>query len=78
MTDIKKAQFIKIVQLGGFIGAILGKLAVPLMKVSVPLAKTYLVLLATMASAFAIGSAIQRKMRGQVLVRGRKGNPLVT
>ena len=40
-TDIKlsKAQISKIIQSGGFLGSLLSKLAGPLMKVAVPLAK---------------------------------------
>ena len=42
-TDIKlsKIQISKIFQLGGFLGALLSKLAGPLMKVAVPSAKKY-------------------------------------
>ena len=40
-TDIKlsKAQIFKIIQSGGFLGSLLSKLAGPLMKVAVALAK---------------------------------------
>ena len=40
-TDVKlsKAQISKIIQSGGFLGSLLSKLAGPLMKVAVPLAK---------------------------------------
>ena len=40
-TDIKlsKAQISKIIQSGGLLGSLLSKLAGPLMKVAVPLAK---------------------------------------
>ena len=40
-TDIKlgKAQIKNIIQSGGFLGMLLSKLAVPLMKVALPLAK---------------------------------------
>ena len=43
-TDIKlsKAQITKIIQSGGFLGSLLSKLAGPLMKVAVPLAKNTL------------------------------------
>ena len=43
-TDIKlsKAQIKKIIQLGGFLGKLLSKLAGPLMKVAMPLAKNVL------------------------------------
>ena len=42
-TDIKlsKAQISKIIQSGGFLGSLLSKLAGPLMKVAVPLAKNF-------------------------------------
>ena len=42
-TDIKlsKAQISKLIQSGGFLGSLLSKLAVPLMKVAVPLAKKF-------------------------------------
>ena len=42
-TDIKlsEAQIKKIIQSGGFLGKLLSKLAVPLMKVAMPLAKMY-------------------------------------
>ena len=38
-TDLKlsKAQISKIIQSGGFLGSLLSKLAVPLMKVAIPL-----------------------------------------
>ena len=44
-TDIKlsKILFSKMIQSGGFLGNLLGKLAGPLMKVAVPLAKNVLV-----------------------------------
>ena len=43
-TDIKlsRAQISKIIRSGGFLGSLLGKLAGPLMKVTVPLAKNIL------------------------------------
>ena len=42
-TDLKlsKAQISKIVQSGGFLGSLLSKLAGPLMKVAIPLAKMF-------------------------------------
>ena len=41
-TDLtlSKAQIFKIIQSGGFLGSLLSKLAGPLMKVAIPLAKT--------------------------------------
>ena len=43
-TDLKlsEAQISKIIQSGGFLGSLLSKLAGPLMKIAVPLAKTVL------------------------------------
>ena len=42
-TDLKfsKAQVFKIIQSGGFLGSLLRKLAGPLIKVTVPLEKTF-------------------------------------
>ena len=44
LTDSKlfKAQIYKIIQSGGFLGSLLSKLAGPLMKVAIPLAKNVL------------------------------------
>ena len=55
-TDLKlsKAQISKIIQSRGFLGSLLSKLAVPLMKVAVPLAKNILAPLPITASASAI------------------------
>ena len=46
------------------------------MKVGVTLDK-YVLLLATMASAYAIDGAIQRKMHGRAVVRAGKGITLI-
>ena len=42
-TNLKlsKAQISKIIQSGGFLGSLLSKLAGPLMKVAIPLAKMF-------------------------------------
>ena len=42
-TDLKlsRAQISKIIQSGGFLGSLLSKLAGPLMKVAIPLAKIF-------------------------------------
>ena len=52
-TDLKlsKAQISKIIQSGGFLGSLLSKLAGPLMKVAIPLAKNVLALLGITAAA---------------------------
>ena len=62
-TDIKlsKAQITKIIQSGGFLGSLLSKLAGPLMKVAIPLAKNVLAPLGITAAASAIDAGIQKK-----------------
>ena len=62
-TDIKlsKAQITKIIQSGQFLGSLLSKLAGPLMKVAVPLAKNILAPLGITAAASAIDAGIQKK-----------------
>ena len=68
-NDIKlsKAQLSKIIQSGGFLGVLLGKLAGPLMRVGVPLAKNVLAPLATMASASIVDGTIKEKCVERVL-----------
>ena len=65
-TDIKlsKAQISKIIQSGGFLGSLLSKLAGPLMKVAVPLAKNILAPLGVTAAVSAIDAGIQKKIHG--------------
>ena len=65
-TDIKmpKVQISKIIQSGGFLGSLLGKIAGPLMKVAVPLAKNILHPLVITAAASAIGAGIQKRIHG--------------
>ena len=67
-TDVKlsKAQISKIIQSGGFLGSLLSKLAGPLMKVAIPLAKNVLAPLGTTAAASAIDAGIQKKIHGPV------------
>ena len=64
-TDIKlsKAQITKIIQSGGFLGSLLSKLAGPLMKVAIPLAKNVLAPLGITAAASAIDAGIQKKKK---------------
>ena len=52
------------IQSGGFLGLLLGKLAGPLMKVAMPLAKNVLVPLGLTAAMSAIDGSIQKKMLG--------------
>ena len=62
-TDLKpsRAQISKIIQSGGFLGSLLSKLAGPLMKVAIPLAKNVLAPLGITAAASAIDAGIQKK-----------------
>ena len=71
-TDIKlsKAQISKIIQSGEFIGLLLSKLAVTLIKVAVPLAKKVLTSLGITAAG------IQQKIHGSgttILILSNKG-----
>ena len=65
-TDIKlsKTQIKKIIQSGGFLGRLLSKLAGPLMKVALPLAKNVLAPLGLTAAMSAIDGSIQKKIHG--------------
>ena len=65
-TDIKlsKAQIKKIIQSGGFLGKLLSKLAGPLMKVAMPLAKNVLAPLGLTAVMSTIDGSIQKKIHG--------------
>ena len=62
-TDLKlrKAQIKKIIQSGGFLGKLLSKLADPLMKVAMPLAKNVLAPLSLTTPMSAIDGSIQKK-----------------
>ena len=65
-TDIKlsKAQIKKLIQSGGFLGKLLSKLAGPLIKVEMPLAKNVLAPLGLTAAMSAIDGSIQKKIHG--------------
>ena len=62
--DIKfsKTQLSKMIQSGGFLGNLLGKLAGPLMKVAMPLTKNVLALLGLSAAMSATDGSIKKKM----------------
>ena len=62
---LSKAQIKKLIQSGGFLGKLLSKLAGPLMKVVMPLAKNVLAPLGLPAAMSAIDGSIQKKMRGE-------------
>ena len=68
-TDLKlsKAQISKIILSGGLWGSLLSKIAVPLMKIAVPLAKNVLAPLGITAAASAIDAGIQKKKKNMVL-----------
>ena len=59
---LSRAQISKIIQSGGFLGSLLSKLAGPLMKVAIPLAKTVLAPLGITAAALAIDAGIQKNI----------------
>ena len=63
LTDIKlsKAQITKIIKSGRFLGSLLSKLAGPLMKVAIPLAKNVLAPLGIAATASTIDVGIPKK-----------------
>ena len=65
-TDIKlsKAQIKKLIQSGDFLGKLLSKLAGPLMKVAMPLAKNILAPLGLKAAMSAIDGSVQKKIHG--------------
>ena len=62
-SKLSKAQISEIIQSGGFLGSLLSKLAGPLMKVVVPLAKNILATLGITASASAIDVGINKKTK---------------
>ena len=68
-TDIKltKAQIKKLIQSGGFLGKLLSKLAGPLMKVALPLAKNVLAPLGLTAAMSAVDGSVQKRY----MVQGR-------
>ena len=68
-TDLKlsKTQISKIIQSGGFLGSLLCKLAGPLMKVAIPLAKNVLAPLGITAANSAIDARIPKKKKKMIL-----------
>ena len=64
LTKLSKTQLSKMIQSGGFLGNLLGKLAGPLMKVAMPLAKNVLAPLGASAAMSAIDGSIKKKMLG--------------
>ena len=70
-TDLtlSKAHIFKIIQSGRFLGSLLSKLAGPLIKVTVPLAKNILPTLGITAAASVIDVGIQKKYMVEVVLR---------
>ena len=64
ILTLSKAQTSKIIQSGGFLGSLLSKLAGPLMKVAIHLAKNALAPLGIKAAVSAIDAGIQKKIHG--------------
>ena len=60
----------KLIQSGGFLGKLLIKLAGPLMKVAMPLAKNILTPLGLTAAMSAIDGSIQKKIHGSGATKG--------
>ena len=63
-TKLREAQIKRLIQSGGFLGKLLSKLAGPLMKVAMPLAKNLLALLGLTAAMSAIDGSMQKKIHG--------------
>ena len=61
LIKLSKAQISKIIQSGGFLGSLSSKLAVPALKVAVPLSKNILAPLAITAAASAVDEGIKKK-----------------
>ena len=72
-TNLKpsKAQISKIIQSGGFLGSLLSKLAGPLKKIAVPVAKIFLALLGITAVALAIDAGIKKKPKKNMVLEIR-------
>ena len=64
VIKLSNSQISKIIQSGKVLGSILSKLADPLIKVEIPLAKNVLAPLEMTAAASAIDSGIQKKIHG--------------
>ena len=69
-TKLSNAQIKKLIKSGGFLGKLLSKLAGPLMKVAMSLAKNVLAPLGLTAAMSTIDGGIQKKMRGDGATKG--------
>ena len=61
---LSKTQISKITNFGGFLGSLLSKIAGPLMKVAVPVAKNNLAPLGIATAASAVDAGFQKKIHG--------------
>ena len=83
-TDVKfsKTQLSKMMQSGGFLGNLLSKLAGPLMKVAMPLAKIVLAPLGLTAATSAVDGSIKKKMLGSgtttLIISNDEMNDIIT
>ena len=73
-TSLKfsKAQISKIIQSGGLLGSLLSKLAGPLMKVAIPVAKNILAPLGITAAAPASDAGIRKKQQKKNMDLGQQ------
>ena len=62
--NLSRVQISKIIQSGGFLGSLLGKLAGPLMKVAIPLGRHILAPLRITTAPSAIGAGKHKKING--------------
>ena len=78
-TDVKfsKTQLSKMMQSGGFLGNLLSKLAGPLMKVAMPVAKNVLAPLGLTATISAIDGSIKKKMLSSGVTKGAGTTTLI-
>ena len=82
ILKLSGAHISKTIQSGGFLGSLLSKLAGPLMKVVIPLAKNVLAPLGITAAASVIDAGIQKKIHGSVtttlIISNEKMNDIMT
>ena len=78
-TDVKfsKTQLSKMMQSGGFLGNLLSKLAGPLMKVAMPVAKNVLAPLGLTATMSVIDGSIKKKMLSSGVTKGAGTTTLI-
>ena len=70
--ELTKTQISKITQSGCFLGALLSKIAGPLMKVAVSLTRNILALLVVTTAIVTINGRIQNKLHGKASIKQLK------